>query len=195
MKKGTKKCTSCDGFFPEEETTFDFDGNIICYGCEQSAQEYMSSCIHLIPRSEIEKLRFCKKLGCYYSEFMDETGERYPDPIKEEIWKKTDGWRGHTEWIYNEGFQVLSDGWTTGWADETTNRKSKFNSLMEDLMDKIENDPDFLPVDMWIISGITSNVFSQVVDIVVRSEDIETLTNFLQKEYQVDKAELDYYLG
>lgn len=80
-------------------------------------------------------------------------------------WSQTDGWRGHTEFDISPGWSIVGTGWTTGHPDETVSHKLEAAQIYEKM---VEKSPPF-PV-AWLF-GTTSNVFSQVTDVLVRDED------------------------
>ncbi len=80
-------------------------------------------------------------------------------------WSQTDGWRGHTEFDISPGWSFVGSGWTTGYPDETVSHKLEASQIYEKM---VEKSPPF-PV-VWLF-GMTSNVFSQVTDVLVRDED------------------------
>ena len=80
-------------------------------------------------------------------------------------WTQTDGWRGHTEFDISPGWSFVGTGWTTGHPDETVSHKLEAAQIYEKML---ENSPGF-PV-VWLF-GVTSNVFSQVTDVLVQEGD------------------------
>jgi hypothetical protein len=71
----------------------------------------------------------------------------------------------------------IASGWTTGWVDETTNRKVDFNEFGEQL---IKGDID-CPFTIFILVEPTSNVFSTAVDVLVREADKDKVLNWLEE--------------
>jgi hypothetical protein len=160
------KCSICGEPIEGEDWCITVKGKKACEECESNDRQYASTCYCFGPNgSDME--RFTKNFGNEDSEF--------PTPVKEEIWKKTDGWRGHTEWKLNKGFVEVCSGWVTGMPDSSTQRKAE----LADYFEQIKDGKLTPPVEIWWLFGITSNVFSTVSEIVCREKDLEALKKWL----------------
>ena len=100
-------------------------------------------------------------------------------------YESLDAWRGS----YNseKGFEdisLIASGWTTGWTDETTERKAKFNAFIGGIEEGIFD----TPCPLYVLIEPTSNVFSQSVVLFVKKSDEETIKNWLNDlEMTVDE--------
>ena len=166
MKKGTRKCFSCSEYYDEYEMSYTLTDKRCCGSCKEQIECTASSCIHINPiMGESVTENFTKEFGSF---------ENYPEmpyPVKEEVYIHTDGWRGYTDWILNDGYVEVSEGWTTGCPESNTSRKALFNEMIEEWM----GDPCLAPCELWVICGVTSNVFSTSVTIVALEKDIVKL--------------------
>lgn len=170
-------CSLCGVEVSENDSTFTRDYEVACYGCEEAEMNYASRCLHA-NEDGVEMIEFSKNFG------------DYPEPVKEECYKHTSAWRGYTYWIYEDGFELVEDGWITGYADSTTQRKVE----LSDLYDMIRNKEAYPPCDMWWLFGVTSNIFSQSSDIVIRFKDKEIFISWLET-LSFTIAKLHYALG
>ncbi len=98
-----------------------------------------------------------------------------PSPIKLEKWVASSAWRGYIDWEYENGYEEYAEGWTTGWADETIQEKADLNDLLKDLCDG-ELKP---PCPIYIICGMTSNVFSTSTTILIHKDNKEKIEKWL----------------
>jgi hypothetical protein len=169
-------CSLCGEEYDENEMTSTRDYELACISCENHEYEYASSYLYADEDGAIIDL-FTKHFG------------EYPEPVKEEKWKSTSAWRGYTYWEYNEDFEVIEEGWVTGYPDSTTQRKIK----LSDLYDKIRNEEVHPPCQMWWLFGLTSNVFSQSSDLIVRSENkAEFLAWLVNLGFSIDKLHYNF---
>ena len=153
-----------------------------CYGCYESDFEAPSQLILI--HGDTSKVRFGEyfaqdddaEVPSWFTELFDKwDGREYV---------RTDGWRGHydTEKKFKD-IKVIATGWTTGWADETTQRKAKFNQWAESLADG--SIPT--PYPIYFLSEPTSNVFSASMSVFCKEKDYENVTNWLNEaESSVD---------
>lgn len=80
------------------------------------------------------------------------------------VWKSTDAWRGYTDPVYDDSiWEPYISGWVTGYPDEYTSYKMTAADLHNGLYDGSLIPP--FPI-VWFF-GVTSNVFSQVSDILI----------------------------
>ena len=114
----------------------------------------------------------------------------YYKPIKEEKWVNTGGYRGHTDWVLNDGFVEYSEGWVTGHPDETTKRKSELSELYDDL----RTGKLVPPVTIWWVFGVTSNIFSTASSIIIKKKDMKKLDKWLESIGH-SKESIDYQMS
>lgn len=164
MTTDTKqKCVSCEDTFEDGDGSYsNVKKGALCYGCEESDLEDASTLV-LVHGGEIDRCR----IGNYVIYDNDlEIPDFFKDLCGEEIdvrkWTQTDGWRGHGSTIDNfKNVKVIAQGWTTGWADETTQRKDKFNQFLN----AIAEGEFSTPYPFYVLTERTSNVFSTTVDV------------------------------
>lgn len=222
-RKGQRKCAGCGEWVQTdwEQPGYDGDyrygrsGNLFCYGCFESAQQYASTVIAIEPQdpsagdwsltadeeaalgpwSQItrtifdEEFVFLVEVDGDYADAADD--DAYPEPVAGQGWHRSDAWRGHATFELLDGFEDVESGWVTGFPDETTRRKADLGELFESL----RLGAIVPPVPLWWVFGITSNVFSQTCDIVVKSEDRERLEKWLEQCAGTSVEELRYQLG
>jgi hypothetical protein len=147
-----------------------------CYGCYESDLEHASQLILI--HGDTNKVRFGDyfaidddhEIPAWFTELYDKwDGREYV---------KTDGWRGHydTEKKF-KGIKTLATGWTTGWADETTQRKAHFNAWAESLAEG--SIPT--PYPIYFLTEPTSNVFSMSMSVLCKEKDFENVNNWLNE--------------
>lgn len=167
-KKGTKKCALCNQFVNADETTLTLQGTVSCYACQEQIEERPSTAICFSDTGRSAEERFTEEFGII--------GEGdLPEPIKRQYWKRTDGWRGHTEWELKSDYVRIADGWVTGWPERWMIDKIALSDFYKQLH-SCEVKP---PVDFWWVFGVTSNVFSTVLTLVCKAEDKEKLIAWL----------------
>ena len=170
-------CPSC-----EEESDDYVWANLeeadICTGCYEDDLQNAST-IYRVRSGEAEWVRYGSHAG--YTQDGDEPDEWFTNIVKNNgsprKWIKTDAWRGHYDSSKNLDLVSIASGWTTGWVDETTNRKVDFNEFAEQL---IKGDID-CPFTIFILVEPTSNVFSTAVDVLVREADKDRVLNWLEE--------------
>ena len=165
------KCDWCD----EEIKEGDFwaetkKGEILCEGCWQTAWEDACTLAIFRPDGSKEVIRFCEEFGT-------EEGGDYPYPVKRVFWVKTDAWRGYFDWELEPEMEVIADGWTTGYPDETTTRKVDLNEILE----KLDKGLIIPPVPIYWLFGRTSNVFSTSIKVAVAKGDVEAIDKWLRE--------------
>jgi|APGre2960657373_1045057.scaffolds.fasta_scaffold23912_4 hypothetical protein len=164
MTTDTKqKCVSCEEVFEDGDHTYsNVKDGVLCYGCQEDDLQSASSLV-LVHGGEINSCR----IGNYVIydddlEIPDFFKDLCGDGVDVRKWTQTDGWRGHGSTIDNfKNVKVIAQGWTTGWADETTQRKAKFNGFLNEIADG--SFPT--PYPFYVLTEQTSNVFSQSVDV------------------------------
>ena len=175
-----EKCASCETVIEENDgyAISDITEKTFCYDCEQSDLEYCSTLLKIHGDAEAEKVIFGNDFSrgedgespdWFYQLFGEEKGRKYV---------QTDGWRGHYETVKNfDGVTVLASGWTTGWADEYHQRKTKFNEFAENICENYYG--SVAPV--YILTEPTSNVFSAGIDFFCATKDVEKVTAWLEE--------------
>ena len=180
MKNKKLKCELCDEDIGTEKEIEDgviptyttIDGKTACEGCYQQELEYHST-LFCFGGDEVKELTITKNFG-----YFDEDGESFdslPLPIKNEKWVNSDGWRGYTEWVLEDGYIKITDGWITGYPEETTRRKAELGEYFEEL----KNEKIKPPVPIYWIFGLTSNIFSQASCIVIKEKDQDAIEKWL----------------
>lgn len=170
MKK--QKCSLCEEVIEnEDETFYTKEGNEACIACYERASESASKIVKFSPDGTNEQF--------YYSEDFDfnEDGGGSTTPIKEQKWVQSDGWRGYTDWEYEDGFIELVDGWVTSMADDTTRRKIDLSKYFDDMF----SGEIIPPCDIYWLFGNTSNVFSTASTIVIRDGDQDLINDWLKE--------------
>ncbi len=133
--------------------------------------EYPSTCVLFRPEVAPEAVHFGARERSADEYQYDDPPDWFAPRFKGGLiyvvagWTQTDGWRGHTEFDISPGWSFVGTGWTTGHPDESVSHKLEASQIYEKML---ENSPDF-PV-VWLF-GITSNVFSQVTDVLVQDGD------------------------
>lgn len=133
---------------PDDNAFTDADRRLLCEGCRVADEEGASTVIIADPDSV-----FVFHAGDFaaYGEDIDERDV----PRACRTYHRTDGWRGYYTTAL-DGFEVLADGWTTGWPDETVQRKVALNDLME----AVSSGTLRPPARLAITADPTTNVFS-----------------------------------
>jgi hypothetical protein len=171
-------CSACKEEIVDDEYTYgNIKEDIVCIYCEESSLESASTLIKVNDEGFV-KVRFTDISA--YDENLEAPDkwfyELLKDTSKVQSWKSTDAWRGYYSSAENLKLKVVTSGWTTGWADETTTRKIELNNFGE-LLEQGDLVP---PVDLFILIEPTSNLFSTSLDFLVREEDEEELIEWLE---------------
>lgn len=174
------KCADCEQVINEDDgyAWSDMTEESYCYDCEQSDLEYPSTILKVHGDAEAQKVIFGDAFAMgddgeaprwFYELFKDKAGRLY---------KKTSEWRGHYNTVENfKDMTVLASGWTTGWADEYTTRKRRFNEFVENVCENFYG--SVAPV--YFLVEPTSNVFSSGVDFFCATKDVEKVTAWLDE--------------
>jgi hypothetical protein len=189
--KGSRKCAGCGDYVQPafDEVEWSRDGRLFCYACFENGEQYASRVIEIEPNldaatSAITTTVFDEDFN-YYTTYTDNSEtetygcdeDSYPVPIKSQGYQRTDGWRGYSTFEYLDDYESVASGWVTGFSDETTRRKADINDLLKDLYDGML----VAPCTLYVVMGITSNIFSQTCDVVVASQDAELLDKWLEE--------------
>ena len=165
----TETCISCGEPVTTDGTDDTRWANLaegwMCWPCYETAEQYLTHVYHFTPDSPTP-------MHIYWAdEFaFDEYGEPV-DPRDEyglvKGWHSTDAWRGYTDIRMAPG-----TGWTN--VDEGAALWGQTTSVMEvaDNIRVMAEDGD-LDREYLVVIGITSNVFSQTVDIFAQETEEE----------------------
>lgn len=167
-------CVGCDAHSCTERLDGSGDwrysnlrGDLICSGCYESDTEYFSTVILFHP-SETEPVKYY--VGSYVS--MDQWGDDAPSGM-ERIYHSTDAWRGYYETQVPGTIEI--DSGADLWGQETDVR-----SLAERIQEDHKN--GILPVPVYVICDLTSNVFSVAMTIRINPADRITFDRWLKNE-------------
>lgn len=176
-KLGERKCPSCEEFSPTEDWRFgELSKREICYGCYESDCEHASTLVRYTSEGK-EAVRFGDDIA-HETEYGEDPPSWFWNIFEARNYIRTDGWRGHYQTTFNNGFVKLASGWVTGWPDETVSHKRVACDLSGWLGEE-ENLLD-LPAPIYWLFDPTSNVFSLASDIFVKSEDREAIEGWLR---------------
>lgn len=178
MSDTITKCIECESQLDEDYTYSNVKDAPLCYDCENEDLQSASTLVK-VHGGEHEKVRIGDAV--IYdddAEIPDFFKETYTGDFKGRIFVKTDGWRGHYDTIKNlDKLTPLASGWTTGWADEYHQRKAHFNNFLNE----IAEGEYATPYPIFVLSELTSNVFSQSVDFACFTKDVEAVTQWLEE--------------
>jgi len=209
-RKGQRKCAGCGEWIDTQDDSTMIRGSragkLFCEGCYESGEEHASTVVEIVPRTEAddednetlyndiivthfdEDFTYIVTCNGEYADAYED--DPLPEPVKSQTWKHTGGYHGYTAFEFLDGFEVVMDGWVTGWPDETTKRKADIGQLFED----IKSGELPCPVRLFWVFGTTSNIFSIATDIVVASADRKQLEEWLVYVGN-DVETLKYQLG
>ena len=163
------KCALCGEKIGEEDETFStIDGKVACLSCHENAWSCPSTVIRFSVDGEKEAISFTTEFGAI-------EGGDIPVPVENEIWVKTDAWRGYADWKILKDYEKIADGWITGFPDSSVQRKIDLHEIFTDL----ESGKITPPCDLFWIFGRTSNVFSSACAVIVAKEDVEKIEEWL----------------
>jgi len=181
------KCSICDELFDPNDDNENWhhtvDGKRGCGGCYENSFEYASTLVEFNPTYGKESWSLDKNFGN-----LTDGEASFPNPIKRVFWKSTDAWRGYTDWELVDGYITLSDGWVTGYIDNTTNRKKTLGDMYEDFNSNKKRPP----VIIYWMFGHTSNVFSSSSSIIIAEKDKDVFSDWLKKEFDYTIEDLEY---
>lgn len=183
-----QNCTECGFELDQDNDYYEYNAKdeIICQDCCSSHWDSAVSIYEYDPEFEsVDHIQYSYILGKTRSlEKYDEFDE-LPKCIKSAGWKSTDAWRGYVDVELAEGYTCVANGWTTGNYDDVK-WKWDFNEFVE----KIINGELVPPVEVNFIFAQTSNVFSTSTDIAVKTHQEDTFLNWLAKEADLTKEQL-----
>jgi hypothetical protein len=173
-EKPSVVCSSCNAAIDPDmdEVFYTRDEDIMCYSCYESDGSYCS-CVTTVSPDDVSRDYFTENFNHNCEACMD---DEYPVPVAREKWVSTDGWRGYTVFEYLQGYVVLADGWVTGWPDTWMKDKMDLSVWAE----KMVKGTLVPPVNVYFVTGRTSNVFSTVMDIVVHQDNKDELEKWMK---------------
>lgn len=173
------KCILCEEKIEESERRFTRNNENVCESCFDYASSNSSKLIVFSPDSK-EEISFDKNFVFFGDQdLLDEI-------LKEVKWVSSGGWGGYTDFILNNNFLKIGEGWITGYPDESVSHKITGAKLFEKL-----NEKELTPlVDLFWLFGQTSNCFSSASTLAIRKTDEEKFRKWL-KEINVDEKELE----
>jgi hypothetical protein len=176
-------CTSCKEEINELSTWASLDSGQICEACEESDLQSASTMYRIYDK--VERIHFGQYVS--YTQDGDESYDWFDELLKTkgspQKWKQTDAWRGYYDSTSSFNLESLASGWTTGWVDETVQRKLDFNALAESLIEQ----KIVPPFPIYILIEQTSNLFSSAVDVLIESKDKGKVVEWLESEgYSVE---------
>jgi hypothetical protein len=133
----------------------------VCYGCYESDSTYASKISVWGPGAVDD---YGMDRGCYYVgdiTKMNQWGDE-PDIEFVKTYTASSAWRGYSS-ISAEGYTDAVSGCML-WGQPT--RES-------DVVEYIAENEETLPVQVLIAYSVTSNVFSQIIDVLVKDDDVE----------------------
>jgi hypothetical protein len=169
MKKiKSYRCVICGNVISTCELYNTLDGRKTCANCYKIIWKIPSTLISFRPTG-VESIRFTKIFGT-------EEGKALPYPIKSEHWVPVEKSKGYTDWVLENGFRKIAEGWSTDHPDSTTQRKVVFAEFIVKLHER-EIIP---PVPIYVIFGLTSNIYSTSTAVFAATKDIPGLEEWLE---------------
>ena len=179
----TTKCADpdCENMIGENDSMFysDITGLMYCDGCWGYDMEHASTLFRfdddLGGKATIGDLFITSECDLEEPDWMQD--------LHEGAWKgrkyvSTGGWSGHYDTEASlDKCKTLVTGWTTGWADSTTQRKVGFNEFIE----QIQGGHITPPVPLYMLVEPLGN-FSVSVVLLVLTEDVLVITEWLDDQ-------------
>jgi hypothetical protein len=182
-----QNCVECGQEINQDNDFYEYNGSdeIICEGCNDSHWESAVIIQEFDPNEDsMRQLNYAYTLDKTRDVENYETFEGTPICIKGAKWEGQ-GYRGYIAVDFNDGYESVANGWTTGRYDDVS-WKWSFNDFIEN----IHNGTLIPPVEVWFVFARTSNVFSTATDVVVRSHQSDTFLNWLADEAGLTRQEL-----
>jgi hypothetical protein len=179
----TWKCSSCSVEYTENDfEAINLKGESLCESCESSAWDYPCTTI-VTQNGTTTSYIWCEDFGYRDREYFEDAEL---DSVTGFKYVRTDGWRGYWDAVIGEGYTTLANGWATGsWSDVPW--KHKFNDLIE----SIQKGELECPYELVFGFGLTSNVFSTSVDVVIKEKNIKKFTEWLEQEAGITLSDLE----
>lgn len=183
----TTICASCETeITAEERDNFGATGTLseqpLCESCYESDPEHPSTLIRFAKIGNHEKVIFGEH-NAYHGtleEIYDSGLPQWAEPIfpaewTGRVWHSSSAWRGYyeTETIFR-GLTKIEDGWMTGDYGDVP-WKADSHAFLEALKDGEIH----APADIYVLFEPTSNVFSTATTILCKSDDADTVREWL----------------
>lgn len=167
-------CIECEEPIDLEHDTYHCtDDGLLCWACYEGVMEHASTLIHF----SSEGKQVFKITGYFIvDEYGDDVGEWVDKVLKPRQYRRTDAWRGYYDTPPQDGYTVLTEGWSTGYPDEYHRRKLKLFDLDEFLKEHGEEAPGG---GIYLLIEPTSNLFSQTTTILTANDDVEAVCEWL----------------
>lgn len=168
-------CVSCNDHACEDpgEWLWSNAGESLCVACYESDTEHASSVIVFSP-GESEPHRWY--VGDYVS------FDQYADPLSEStvsrVYHRTDAWRGYYETAISGTVEISSGADIYG---ESTNIRELAERVREDFEEGI------LPVTVYVVIDLTSNVFATAMAIKVNAGDLSAFNAWKDGDYEEEE--------
>ena len=142
-------------------------GAELCAGCYESETQYLSTVILFDPREE-KPIKYL--IGEHVA--FDEWGDDAPSGFQR-TYHRTDPWRGYYETTVPSTIEI--EAGADLWGERTNVR-----DLAERIQEEHENGT--LPVPVYVVADLTSNVFSLAMTVRISEADEVTFRNWLTGE-------------
>jgi len=168
-------CVECEGEIDTENDCFrEVENGGLCPDCEHEVLERASTVMMFDPLHDPIML-LVTDYGAIETDSYEESD------WARRVWKPIVG-GGYYETTVKNMTEVKGlSGWTSGWVDETVQRKIDFNQWATDLREG-EIVP---PVEVAITADPTSNIFSMAIGVHVKPEDLEEFTAWLGEKFDI----------
>ena len=171
-----ERCIECGEEVDVHHDDYEWtEDGVLCWGCYEVECEHASTLLHFsVEGKQVIKVgdHICEDAECGGAVDLDTL------PVGKRVWHSTGGWRGYYQSPVKDGYVVLTEGWATGYPDETTSRKVKLFNLVEWL----EQEGEYAPRQgLWILIEPTSNIFSQSMTILCAEADVEDICEWLEE--------------
>lgn len=105
-------------------------------------------------------------------------------------WISSSAWRGYYDPKYNDNWMVIETGWMTGRWDDVEH-KHLSNDFVEDIISGKAN----CPVAFAVVCSLTSNIFSQATDFLIKKNKEKEFVDWLENNYGVKREQLNRSLS
>lgn len=167
----TTNCSQCNCELTENDfIAYSTSDEAYCETCESEAWQYANTVL-VVQHGETKKYLHCTEFGFRDAEYWEEAS---PNGVTGFKYVRTDAWRGYHDPIIEDGYTTLASGWSTGnWSDVAY--KHKFNDFVNEIAEgEIE-----CPYELVFAFGLTSNVFSVSSDVIIKTNELESFTEWL----------------
>lgn len=179
----TTKCACCEAEITENDfICYTLDDQPYCESCEGEAWNYANTVV-TTQNGESKKYIWCAEFGFRDAEYWEESD---PNGVSGFKYVRTDAWRGYWDVEIAEGYTALASGWSTGrWSD--VSYKHRFN----DFVDQIGQGEVECPFEIIFAFGLTSNVFSVSSDVIIKTRELDSFTEWLAGEMGMEVDDLE----